>query len=156
MCSLFICIICYRVRKYSGFGNTARRVWLQSCTCTLTCTLILALSDNCASASDVTCSLFYVVIFIDFLFCLNLSTFYNNSQVVKIKKETKCTLFTTTSAFRVSCSTTSGAAPEAVFPYCFNERSQHGILHSLLASTSTDYSERCQSNCKISIGHSFK
>ncbi len=42
---------------------------------------------------------------------------------------------TTTSAFRVSYSATSGAVPEAVFPYHFNERSQHGILHSLLART---------------------
>ncbi len=39
------------------------RVWLQTCTCTLR----LALSDTCASASDVTCSLFYFVVFIDYV-----------------------------------------------------------------------------------------
>ncbi len=61
--------------------NIVRRVWLQTCTFTLR----LALSDTCASASDVTCSLFYFVLFID-LFGLNLSTFYNSSQLVKTRK----------------------------------------------------------------------
>ncbi len=61
--------------------NIVRRVWLQTCTFTLR----LALSDTCASASDVTCSLFYFVLFIDF-FGLNLSTFYNSSQLVKTRK----------------------------------------------------------------------
>ncbi len=87
-----------------------RRVWLQTCTLSnlhsqhlhsqqlalsATCTLSnlhsqqLALSATCASTSDVTCSLFDFdfVLFIDSFFCLNLSTFYINSQVVKTRKK---------------------------------------------------------------------
>ncbi len=42
------------VYLFNLFLNTAKpnRVWLQTCTCTLR----LALSDTCTSASDVTCS----------------------------------------------------------------------------------------------------
>ncbi len=41
-------------------ANLPNRVWLRTCTCTL---------YTCASESDVTCSLFYFVLFIDnFLF----------------------------------------------------------------------------------------
>ncbi len=66
--------------------NISRRVWLQTCTCIFR----LALSDTCTSASDVTCSLFFVCFyFISFkyFFLLNLSTFYTSSQVVKTRKK---------------------------------------------------------------------
>ncbi len=50
-------------------------------------------SDTCASAGDVTCSLFlfFILFYLLIIFCLNLSTFYKPGGEDK-KKETKLQL----------------------------------------------------------------
>ncbi len=65
------CLVPYSENKgYASnprrFKHWSNRVWLQTCTCTL--------------------KTLPRVFFILFYFCLNLSTFYNSSQVVKTRK----------------------------------------------------------------------
>ena len=74
-------------------SSTLRRVWLQ------TCILRLAFSDlqSQTLALPLVTSVFFILFYLLITFCLNLSSFYNSSQVVKTRKkkqnyEVTCTL----------------------------------------------------------------
>ncbi len=69
-----------------------RSVWLQTCTCTLsTCTLSICTlrhlhAQTLARVMSLAVFLFLILFYLLIIFCLNFSTFYNSSQVVKTRK----------------------------------------------------------------------
>ncbi len=77
-------------RKIIKVSQSERRVWLQTCTLS-TCMLRHLHARTLVLPRVISLEvfiIFYFVLFIDF-FCLNLSTFYNSSQVVKTRKKLK-------------------------------------------------------------------
>ncbi len=68
---------------YARLVPSGNRVWLQTCTC-----MLRHLHAQTLGLPQVmSLAVFFILFYLLIIFCLNLSTFYNSSQVVKTRKK---------------------------------------------------------------------